>query len=461
MDRRKLVLMMLLMASVQLWGQTLTLPDAIRLALDNYESIKAKQSYIKASKAKIQESKRDYLPELKLSAQQSYGTINAQNGPMHGFGGLGVASSSVALAENNWNAAFGALYLANVSWDFFTFGQVTNKIKLAKIGSQKREAELEQELFQHQIKVIGAYLNLLAMQRLVAVQESNVIRAEVVLKTVLSLTDNELKPKVDASQARAELSNAKILLIHANEKESELAKQLALLIGLPYQTFQLDSHLIELQPYLSAGQEVNLNHPLLMVKQRNIDLNVRQSKLLKSEYFPRISLFGVIQGRGSGFEYNYPQNNNAYSRKYSDGIKIDRSNYLVGVGMTWSVSSLFRNRSKVNHQRFATQALQEEYKLLKRELTTEVELADDKIGYALEHKQESPIQVEAATVAYNQQLALYSNGLTNISDLAQASYTLNRAESDLEIAAINVWQALLLKASATGELNLFMDAINR
>ena len=98
---------------------------------------------------------------------------------------------------------------------------------------------------------------------------------------------------------------------------------------------------------------------------------------------------------------------------------------------------------------------------MQRELKTQAVMADDKIKNAREHKQESPIQVEAASLAYKQHVALYKNGLSNVADLTQAFYALNRAETDNEIASINVWQVLLLKASSTGHLELFTNEIDR
>ena len=51
----------------------------------------------------------------------------------------------------------------------------------------------------------------------------------------------------------------------------------------------------------------------------------------------------------------------------------------------------------------------------------------------------------------------YKNGLTNIVDLTQALYDLNRAEVDNYIAVNNVWQALLYKAAATGDFGIFIN----
>lgn len=459
MDKKYTVLLMLLLAYASVSAQTLGLSDALSMALNNYELIKAKSNYLKASEAKIQESERDYWPELKLSAQQSYGTINAQNGPMYGFGGLGVASTSMPLPENNWNAAFGSLYLANINWEFFTFGQTKNKIQLAQIGNKQRSTDLEQEQFQHQIKVAGAYLNLLAIQRMIYVQEQNVERAEVFLTTVLSLAESGMKPMVDTSLAKAEVSNAKIGLLRALDKEIELSKVLAMMIGVDYTKFKLDESYSNKQPLIIQNAEVNELHPLLAHKQTMIDFSDKQTKLLRSENLPKFSLFGVVQGRGSGFKHNYVQDNTAFSQSYADGVGIDRGNYLVGVGVTWSVSSLFRNHSKIRNQEYTTQALQDEYRLLNRELKTQTAMADDRIGNALAHKKESPIQVEAASQAYKQHVALYKNGLSNVADLTQAFYALNRAETDNEIASINVWQALLLKASSSGHLDVFTNEL--
>ena len=79
----------------------------------------------------------------------------------------------------------------------------------------------------------------------------------------------------------------------------------------------------------------------------------------------------------------------------------------------------------------------------------------------MDYTKESPIRVKAATEAYQQHLALYKNGLTTIADLTQSFYSLNRAETDNEIAIINVWQALLLKASSVGDINLFTNEIDQ
>src|SRR3974377_1780046 len=101
--KKNTLLLFLIFASVS-YSQTLSLKEAIKTGLENYGSIKAKNNYVNASRETLKQSKRDYLPNLNLSAQQNYGTINGQNGSYYGFIGL-AAFGGPAFAEQNWNAA--------------------------------------------------------------------------------------------------------------------------------------------------------------------------------------------------------------------------------------------------------------------------------------------------------------------------------------------------------------------
>src|SRR5690349_4150062 len=94
----------------------LTVQQAMELGDKNYPALKSKALLVQSSEEAVSLSRREYLPNLVLSGQQVYGTINGQNGPLAGFGGFGVSSSGLPLPEQNWNAAFGALYLANINW---------------------------------------------------------------------------------------------------------------------------------------------------------------------------------------------------------------------------------------------------------------------------------------------------------------------------------------------------------
>ncbi|NSL86319.1 TolC family protein [Chitinophaga solisilvae] len=436
--------------------QTLTLKEAIRTAVNNYGTIRAKSSYAEAAKNSVVQAKRDYLPNLNISAQQDYGTINGQNGPLYGFGGLAAASSGAPLPDQNWNAAFGGLYLTNINWDFFAFGRAKEKIKTAQAVAARDTKDWQQEIFQQEVKVAAAYLNLVAAQKLTLSYQKNLNRADTFRKVVVTRVKNGLSAGVDSAQANAEVSGARIALTRAVDFEQQQSNLLAQLMGIPAQPFSLDTFFVSRVPALFSDTIPLDNHPVLQWYKSRIAVSDEQAKYARTLMYPAFSLVGVLQARGSGFEPSYgPGNLNAFSHDYWNGIKPTRTNYLIGVGVTWNLAQPLRISRQVKSQQQISKGLQAEYELADQQLKAQLQLSDTKITNALSNYNEVPFQVKAASDAFLQKSVLYRNGLTNLVDVTQALYTLIRAETDRDIAYSNVWQALLLKASATGDFSLF------
>lgn len=442
-------------------AQTLNMKEAISKAIANYGTIKAKSNYVSASKQSVEQSRREYLPSLTISAQQDYGTINGTNGPLSSLGGLNIASSGPTLPNQNWNAAFGALYLSNINWDFFTFGRIKERVKVSKVTLQRDENDLGQEIFQHEIRVSAAYLNLLAAQRLTKSQQKNLERSVVFRDNAAIRAKNGLLPGVDSTLANAAVSSAKILLTNAIDVQQEQANRLGVLMGVTATDFQLDTASINHVPkeiLLAVDTAVNFSeHPILKYYKNRVDLSNEQTNYYKRLFFPTFSLIGTFQGRGSGFNSNYLNDQTAYSSNYGDGVNPTRGNYLFGVGVTWNLTTLLRNAPQVRAQRFTSAGLQNEYELADQQLHSQLALSQTKIRNAMANYSEAPLQVKAAAEAYLQKSTLYKNGLTTLVDLTQALYALNRAETDRDIAYTNVWQALLIKSAAVGDYNLFIN----
>ena len=385
--------------------------------------------------------------------------IGAERIGQHQDGGA-VASSGPVLATQNWNKAFGALYLTNVNWDFFAFGRAKERTEVAQRILQRDQQDLEQERFQQSVRVAAAYLNLLAAQKLTLSQQNNLSRALSFDTVVIARAKNGLNPGVDSSLANAEVSSAKIALTNAIEFQQEQANELAQLMGIPPVEFVLDSVFVARIPSaLNTSSAVPLKeHPLLKYYQDRVNVSNEQASYLKTFNYPTFSLFGVLQDRGSGFDNSYGSASpNAYTSNYFKGVSFDRANYLVGVGVTWNLTSPLRVHQQVVAQKYNSQGLQEEYGLIDKQLVAQLALSATRIKNALDNYREAPIQVKAASDAYNQKNVLYKNGLATIVDVTTAAFALNKAETDRDIAFNNVWQALLYKSAASGDFGLFFN----
>jgi outer membrane protein TolC len=189
------------------------------------------------------------------------------------------------------------------------------------------------------------------------------------------------------------------------------------------------------------------------VKSSDLTANV-----ISKTSLPRLSLFGVLQDRGSGFGTGYSPNiPGSYSQTYFNGVDPVRGNYMVGIGVTWNLTDLTRAASRVKSQHYQSDGLTNEFNYLENNLSNQLKEGDKQLVNALEKYRETPILLKATSEAYGQKTVLYSNGLATIVDLTQALYNLNRAETDRDISSTAVWQSLLYMAASSGKFNLFIN----
>lgn len=445
------------------FGQdVLTMKKALDLGLSNYGTIKVKGYQVAGAENSVSQARRDYLPNLVLSGQQVYGTVNGQNGPLYGFGGFAAASSGLPLPVQNWNAGFGAMYLANVNWEVFSFGRARGRIRVSDAALETAKSDLSQEQFQHLVRVAAAYLNALGTRSLAKAQQKNLDRAQVIQKDIVARAKGGLRPGVDSAQANAEVASAKIAFLRALDNQQEQEQALAFLIGVDYKMIALDTFFTAESPsVVKADVNESRTHPTLNYYQNRVNQFSQQVRLGRASYYPSVNLVGIIQTRGSGFSQTYAQDQTQFTNDYGRGIKPTISNYLVGVGVVWNLTSIYRTNAQVNALKYNSLAAEAELQLVSDQLKMQSQVADARLLRAIQIKEEAPIQVLSASNAYTQRSALYRNGLTNLVDITQAMYALNRAESDRDLAFINLWQALLMKAAATGDINIFIDQVTR
>ena len=441
---------------------TLTLKEAVETAVKNYGSIKAKEAYAKSSQASVEQAKRNALPNINFGLQQDFGTAVGQNGPLYSFGGLSISSSGSVVTRQNWNSAFGALYLTNVNWDFFSFGKAKQQVKVAQSVADRDNNDILQEIFQQKIKVAAAYLSLQAAQQLSFSYKRNVDRIDTIRRTIITKALNGLIAGVDSSSVNADYAGALISYTNSLDIVQQQENSLAFLMGVDASSLAnviLDSiSIIKIPSNLDDSISLQNNPQLLFYKSR-IAVSEQEKKYIQTQYYPTFSLAGVLQTRASGFGNAYAQNLDDYSMSYWNGINPTRTNYLFGIGVTWNITQPYRLSQQVKAQNFITKGLQEEYSLTEKQLQAQLQLSQTKWANAIAVYKQVPMQLEAANEAYIQRSALYQNGLATIVDLSQSIFALIQAETDRDIAISNVWQALLLKAAATGNFSLFEDEL--
>jgi len=441
-------------------SKPLLLSEAISIGIGNYQSIKAKRNFLNASTALVQDAKNQYLPNVVASVQQSYGTVNGQYGPLIGYDGMNLASGGPTASSQRWDAGFGGLYLLNANWEFFSFGRVKSRISLASATAQKDSADLMQEEFIQGVKIASIYFNLLAAQTLVKNAQANLERALSVQQSVLARTRSGLVAGVDSSTTNAEVSRARLDVIEARNNAEQFGNQLAQLLNLAAVNFELDTNYLHRIPNEFNTTVPLEDNPQLKFYERRINESNVATDFLKKSILPGLNLFGIFQSRASGFDYAYnPVSGYKYSGSYWEGVNPSRFNYVTGVALAWNIISPVKIKQQAKAQQFVTDAYKNDYDQVSTQLKNQLLLSESRIENSLQAVREVPLQYKAASDAYVQKSVLYKNGLTDITDLQLALFALNRSETDLDIAFVNVWQALLLKVAASGDFELFRKQV--
>ncbi len=436
-----------------------TLTKAVVYGLSHYQTIQAKKEYLKASASLVQQTRSEYLPNIVAGLQEAYGTANGQFGSLGPGSIQGLSASGPFNAGQSWNAAFASQYILSTNWEVFSFGRLQSKISSEQARVTTDSMDVVQEQFIQGVKIADAFLSLLIAQRLVTNAKANIERAKSVQTVVTAKAKSGLIAGVDSSISNAQVSSAKIALNDAVFVEQDRRNMLARMINAEAASLQTDSSFFfrNIPANFSGTNDFDKN-PQVQFYQSRIAQNEQYTTFLKKSILPGVNLFNIWQTRGSGFYSDYsPVTNPHYTKSVFQGISPTRINYVAGVSIAWNIVSIAKNKHLVQSQEAVTRAMQQEADLVSSQLKNQLALADERIANALERLKEVPVQYKAASDAYLQKSVLYRNGLTDMVDIQQALFALNKAETDVGIGYINVWQALLLKAAASGDFNLFLE----
>ncbi|RYF64160.1 MAG: TolC family protein, partial [Cytophagaceae bacterium] len=400
----------------------------------------------------------EFLPSLIVQDQYTYSTSNAVNGSFFPNEGTAISTSGGIRSQNYYQPAPGSYTSAVIEWRAITFGRIKANVALAQADVQRTQADYENELFQHQVRTIDAYLLLLINQKLVQIQERNLERAQTFKRVVDSGVRSGMRAGVDSSLASAEAVRARLLLLESQQNERVQRLRLSEFTGQLQTGMQVDSMgFYSRLPTSPVGTDsVSAKNPVLRLFQSQITLSSSRSLATQRTMFPSISLLASGWARGSGFA----NQGDVYRSNLAMGFGYQAYNYLFGVVARWNLTNMLRVKQDYQSDQYQVERFRQLFNEQQLRVNRQLQEADLQYQVALEQARQTPIQLQAARQAYNQANARYQSGLTDLPTLLQSVLTLNRAEVDGYVATSNVWRYLLLKAAAEGDLSLFTNQAN-
>lgn len=427
-----------------------TLKELLRLAEENYPLLRSKAWEVKAAEKAVATSKNSLIPSLDASYQVNYATYNNITGMA--YPQFLVPVSGPPSPANQYNGVFGSATSLLLNWQPVTFGQRGSQVDLSKAGVQYAKADAGNEIFQHKIRVINAYLDIITAIELEKVYEENIARTAATLSVARGLVISGIKPGVDTALLKAEMSKAKVELLNSRRYKEQTIITLSGLLATDNLPAVTDTSYFTRLPVAYLPSDT-VRNPLLSLYNSNIELSKARKKVLGKTMLPTLGMWGTAYARGSGIDYSG-------NVKSADGLAFQRYNYGVGLQLSIPILQFAKIRSQVQQQDMLIRSNEERLNEMTLQVRKQNELADTTLGTALSISKETPLYYESAGFSYKAMQSRYQSGLANFADLVQAQYALVKAAADNKTAYMAVWKALLYKAAVNGDLNLFLNQVN-
>jgi outer membrane protein len=431
-----------------------TLEEAVDFALKNYPAVRASLERVKAAQASIGLARTNYLPRADMVWQTNRATDNNITGLVLPQSIIAPISGPVPMETSNrsaWGSAAGLLF----SWEPFDFGYRGAKVGAARAAQDQATAEASLTRLDVAVATVNAYLTVLAAQRTTQAAEADMQRRQTFDKAVRVLVDNQLRAGADASRADAELARARVNLARAQQQQKISVAALTDILGLPDTSVEVqESSLLGAPPEGFPGSTPITSNPIAEVQHARVEEAQAQVHILDRSYYPKFYFQSSLYGRGSGWD---PAGN---FEGGTTGLGPDRSNWAVGLTVTFPVFDIFAIRSRKAVESANERAEEARYDQALLDLTGQLRKAQASLDGARKVAENTPLELDAARTTETQERARYQAGLATLVDVADSQSFLVQAEIDDALARLAVWQNLASVAAAQGDLGPFWQSLH-
>jgi outer membrane protein len=215
-------------------GGTLTIKEAIQIALKQNPSVAEFKERTNVAKEQIGVSRGGLLPQANFSGNVFYG--NAFSGTRAGgqaaIGVPGGASSPISIPNLGHQITTFEVYQFSANQLLFDFGKTPSQVAASKANYKKTGEDYANTRQQVVLNVRSAYFAYLASRRAIKVAQENVRQNQELLKQALAFYNQGLRAKVDVTFAESNLANAETELIRAKNLAAVSRVDLMTALGL-------------------------------------------------------------------------------------------------------------------------------------------------------------------------------------------------------------------------------------
>ena len=411
-------------------ARIITLKEAIDLSVTSSHLLKNNAAKIKEATAAIAEATDRRLPDVTASASYLYLPIKPKIN-------LKSDTSGRRGGPNVNQAMYGIL---NASLPLFAGGKIKYGIESAKYLQEATLLDAADNKQAVIINTINAFSNLYKAKAAVALVKENLDQSKQRVKDFSNLEKNGLIARNDLLKVSLQQSNIELTLLDAESNYKIASVNMALMLGLPEQTTLIaDSASLQqsfqpkmIEEYEQLALQARNDVSALSLRKKAFEVGV---KVAKADVYPEIAL---TAGYIAADIPNFVTITNAVN---------------VGVGVRYSLSSLWKTKAKVDQAQARVDQLTANQNMQTDNIRLQINQAYQ--TYILSRKKIEVFQIAVDQAKENYRITKnkYDNALATTTDLLDADVAQLQTKLNVTNAAADAVVAYNKLLQTAGLLN--------
>lgn len=399
---------------------------------ENSKSLVTAKTGVEAANLGIESAKSKKLPDLDASLSFSY------------IGNALLTDRDFSNVHGLSSPHFGNNFAFNAQQVVYAGGAINAGIKLAELGKQQAEVGVKLTRQQMRFIALGQYLDLYKIDNRIKVYEKNIELTRQLIKDINAKQKEGMALKNDITRYELQMESLKLGLTALHNNRSILNHQLCNTLGMSQEEQIIPDTTIADKAYGKDGEAYwqtagLMSSPLLEQSSNAIKIAEQKEKIAKSDLLPKVAFVATDQFDGP-ILFELPP------------VDKNLNVWYVGVGVKYSLSSLFKSNKRIKQAAVETRQAREAHAVQTEQLNNNVQAAYVQYQQTYVELETQKKSVELAQQNYEVMNARYLSQLALVTDMVDASNLKLNAELNEVDARINIVYAYYKMKYVAGEI---------
>jgi len=411
--------------------RTMSVDELFSLVETGSRTLRAQKAGVGVASRGVEEAKSQRLPDIGASLSLSYN------------GNVVMTDRDFGNATGFSSPHIGNSFALEARQTVYAGGALSAGIRLAELQKEQAETAVEQTRAAQRLVALGQYLDIFKADNSIRVYERNIALTERLIADIRAKHAEGMALKNDVTRYELQMETLRLGLRKMEDSRRVLSYQLCNTLGIEQTVIAPDTATVRTaMGEATEGewqQRAAAQSPTLRLSGIGVSLSEQQLRLARSEMLPRLSVVAADNFSGP-FTYDVPP------------IDKNFNVWYVGVGVSYSLSSLFKSNKAV---RRAAEAVRQSREL--RGVAAEAIDNQMQEAYTLYRQSFADLRTQRKSVELSRQNYevmndRYLNQLALVTDMVDASNILLNAELQEVNARINIVYAYYRMKFIAGEI---------